>query len=112
MVRAFNIDQKYLTDYNRKLAERVLTIQTMLEGVESVSLVPPEAGFFAFINISKLQISSNTFCSNLINKTGVATTPGIAFGSNWDDHIRISFATSDEILEKGMNLLFDFIRKY
>lgn len=110
MDQAFDADQTYLIDYNRKLAERVVKITKMFSTVNKVKLVLPEAGFFAFLNISELGIDSNTFCSRLIDETGVATTPGIAFGSDWDDHVRISFATSDETLEKGIKLMCDYIQ--
>jgi len=75
-------------------------------------LILPKAGFFAFVNISHLNMDSNTFCGKLIEETGVATTPGVAFGSNWDDHFRISFATSDENLDKGLKLIRKFVSKF
>ncbi len=110
MAQAFDADQTYLVDYNRKLAERVEKISKMFSAVDKVKLVLPQAGFFAFLNISELGIDSNTFCSRLIDETGVATTPGIAFGAEWDDHVRISFATSDDNLENGIKLMCNFIQ--
>ncbi len=43
---------------------------------------------------------SSEFCSWLLDETGVATVPGVAFGD--DRYARMSFATSDEILEDGI----------
>lgn len=109
MDKAFDHDYTYLKEYNKKLAKRAKTLSKYFAETEGVSLSPPSAGFFAFLNISDLGVDSNTFCSQLIQKTGVATTPGIAFGENWDDHIRISFATEDELLNKGIGLITKFI---
>lgn len=111
VAEAFHIDNDYLPVYNKKLSERSEKITKIVNEIPAVSLVSPDAGFFSFLNISGLDIDSNTFCSRLIEETGVATTPGIAFGKLWDDHIRISFATSDENLENGLNQMRDFILK-
>lgn len=109
MISAFDIQMNYLDDYRSKLALRAKMISEKFNDVSRVSLISPVGGFFAFINIGKLNLDSNTFCSNLLEETGVATTPGIAFGKNWDDHIRISFATDEETLSSGLELIYQFI---
>lgn len=38
-------------------------------------------------------------------KEGVITVPGIAFGSNGENHVRISYANSYENIEKAMDIL-------
>ena len=38
-------------------------------------------------------------------KAGVITVPGIAFGSNGDNHVRMSYANSYENIEKAMDIL-------
>jgi len=108
---AFYIDNQYLIDYNRKLQHRIGIYADFLSRIERVSGILPQGGFFAFMNISELGIDSNTFCSKLIETTGVATTPGIAFGRNWDDHIRISFATNDDNIIQGLSLMEGFINE-
>ena len=82
----------------------------MLDRTPKVSGVIPEGGFFAFLNIGKTGLDSNSFCARLIEETGVATTPGVAFGEQWDDHIRISFATDDAIVKEGIELIEKFIK--
>ncbi len=104
------IDYSYLDEYNIKLAERVTRYNLMIKSTPGLSSVIPNGGFFGFFNISELKIDSNTFCSKLILETGVATTPGVAFGNVWDDHVRISFATKDEILDEGLNLISNFVK--
>lgn len=109
--KAFNTSIEYLKNYNQELKERSQMITQIFSNITGITLIPPVAGFFCFINISGLGIDSNTFCSRLIEETGVATTPGLAFGNNWDDHVRISYATSKEILEEGCKLMEAFIIK-
>lgn len=110
MNNAFDVDLSYLDSYNEKLKRRIGWYKEMLDRTDKISGVIPEGGFFAFLNISELGIDSNTFCSKLIENTGVATTPGIAFGENWDDHIRISFATDDDTVKQGLALIEEFVK--
>jgi aspartate aminotransferase len=109
VAESFGFDDSYLTAYNVKLKGRCDGVISAFSNMAKVKLVAPSAGFFAFLNISATGLDSNTFCSRLIHETGVATTPGIAFGKNWDDHVRISFATSDDILKEGLELMCSFI---
>lgn len=111
MVEAFNSESDYLQVYNQKLSTRAKMVERAFSNISQVKLVSPKAGFFAFLNIKETGLDSNTFSSRLIEETGVATTPGIAFGHNWDDHVRISFATADKILEEGIELMCQFIKE-
>ena len=47
---------------------------------------------------------------HLIEKEHIATTPGIAFGKDWDDYIRISLATDIDYLCRGIKLICDFAK--
>lgn len=108
---AFHLDQTYLNNYTKKLKLRSEFVYSAISASETLSMVPPQAGFFAFLNIGNTRMDSNSFCSQLIEVTGVATTPGIAFGTDWDDHIRISFAVHDDQLREGINKLVSFARE-
>lgn len=106
-----NIDYSYLDEYNKKLKNRIDLFMDMVNNTNKISSVKPQGGFFGFLNIAETKVSSNQFCSDLILETGVALTPGVAFGNNWDDHVRISFATEDSIVEKGLALIKEFVEK-
>jgi aspartate/methionine/tyrosine aminotransferase len=38
----------------------------------------------------------------MLLRCGVALTPGCGFGSEWDTHVRLSFATSEERIRTGL----------
>lgn len=59
----------------------------------------PQGAFFVFPSIESLGISSQS-CSTTLLEHGIATAPGIAFGS--DHHIRLSYATSMAQIEEGL----------
>ena len=52
--------------------------------------------------------SSLDFANELLEQRKVAVIPGVAFGA--DHYIRLSYATSLEIIEEGLNRIEDFIK--
>jgi len=69
-----------------------------------IEYAAPEGAFYVFARIpDKFRIaSSEKFSRYLLDKTGVAVAPGIFFGDNFDDFIRISFASSMENIKEAM----------
>jgi aspartate aminotransferase len=73
--------------------------------IKSLSVVKPDGAFYAFVNVSKLfgrnnMKDSTDVAKYLLERHHVACVPGGPFGS--EDHVRLSFATSDEEILKGM----------
>jgi aspartate aminotransferase len=82
---------------------RDLVARLMGELLPETSLVEPRGAFYVFFRIDCFEgcpPDSAEFCSWLLEETGVATVPGVAFGD--DRYARLSFATSDEMLEDGI----------
>ncbi|MBI4962660.1 MAG: pyridoxal phosphate-dependent aminotransferase [Desulfomonile tiedjei] len=74
--------------------------------IGSLSVVKPDGAFYAFVNTAKLfgrnnMADSDDVARYLLERHHVACVPGGSFGSK--DHIRLSFATSDEVILKGMD---------
>ena len=109
-IEAIDGDKSHIKIYNAKLKERVLVINNVLKLQNIVSFVLPKGGLFAFLNISKSGMNSNDFVIKLIEKEHIATTPGIAFGKDWDDYIRISLVTNKKNLYMGMKLICKFVK--
>ena len=101
---------EFLEPYRQTLEQRRANLATWIASEEKLSAVVPKAGFFMFIDISALKMSSNDFCANLLKETGVATTPGLAFGEDWDDHFRLSFAVADKVLLEAQEKISNFIK--
>lgn len=106
-----SLDMRYLESYCQTLKKRRNLVADVIGDTAGLSLVAPESGFFAFLNIRETGMDSNTFCGDLMEKTGVATTPGLAFGKGWDDHIRLSYATDESVLNEGISLLQGFVQE-
>jgi aspartate aminotransferase len=77
-------------------------ITTGLNSLPGVSCRPIEGAFYAFADISESGLSSLEFADLLLEKAGVAVTPGMAFGASGEGHVRLSFANSTELIEKSI----------
>ncbi len=77
----------------------------LVNQIPGLSVIKPDGAFYAFVNVSsfigKSGVSSSIdFAGYLLEKHHVACVPGAPFGS--DDHVRLSFATNEEIISEGM----------
>ena len=73
-----------------------------------ISVVRPSGAFYVLVNISKLGLTSQNFADRLLSKANVAVVPGIAFGD--DRTLRFSYATSLDVIKKGMDRFEEFCR--
>jgi aspartate/methionine/tyrosine aminotransferase len=65
--------------------------------------VVPDAGFFVYADVSAFTNDSEQFCTELLDRTGVAFAPGIDFGEHRArEHVRMAYAVSLEKLKDGV----------
>ena len=76
----------------RNLADR-------LNAVKGVSCPLVEGAFYAFVDIRGTGMTSTQAADLFLQEAHVAVTPGVAFGASGEGHVRLSFATSDELLD-------------
>jgi len=74
--------------------------------IEGVTCQRAQGAFYLFPNISSLGLSSEEFSSRLLEDQKVAVVSGHAFGA--EGYIRLSYATSDEVIEKGLSRIMNF----
>jgi len=74
-----------------------------LNEIPGISCKLPEGAFYAFPNVGRLPIGADALSDYLLEKAGVATLPGSAFGIHADNHLRMCFATSVENLNKAID---------
>ncbi len=53
---------------------------------------------------------STTFCIDLLQKGGVSTTPGIAFGPTGQSHLRLSFCVSEEMVNRAFDRMETYFK--
>jgi aspartate aminotransferase len=92
-----------------KLRDRVLA---GLQAIPGIKCARPEGAFYVYPNISAFLGGSvktpAEFARKLLHEAHVATVPGEGFGTN--EHIRISYATSEKDLDRGIERLRGFVQ--
>ena len=90
-----------------------------------ISCLFPDGAFYAYPNISGItrlkgwssvseKYASSPFLSSkitayLLEEARVAVVPGVAFGT--DEHVRLSFATSDALIAEGVDRIKKAVEK-
>ena len=69
----------------------------------------PKGAFYVFPSIKKTGLTSDEFCTRLLESKQVACVPGTAFGASGEGHIRCSYATSIEKLGEALKRIRAFI---
>jgi len=105
-VAALTGPQDHLKTWLAEFDRRRTFAWQRLNQMPGLSCVRPKGAFYLFPNISRTGLKSTEFCAKLLEREKVAAVPGIAFGA--DDYIRLSYATSMENIEKGLERIERF----
>ena len=85
----------------------------MVDSLNDVGLTcfEPRGAFYVFPSISATGLTSEQFCTRLLQEKQVACVPGTAFGACGEGHIRCSYATSIENLTEALKRIRAFVRE-
>ena len=100
-------------------AGRAELIYGLVSSMRGLRCVRPTGAFYVFPDVSetfgmttpkgKTIGSALDFCGGLLDEVNVAAVPGEDFGGVGGDHVRFSFACSEEQIREGMQRLGDFV---
>jgi len=90
-------------------AERREVIVAALNSLPGFRCINPGGAFYAFPNVAKTGYDARTLQNELLDKTGVATLAGTAFGEFGEDYLRISYANSLEAIREAVERIRDFL---
>jgi aspartate aminotransferase len=107
-VAALKGDQQPLADMRDEFSMRRNYMYDRITKIPNITAVRPDGAFYVLVNISQLGLSSQNFADRLLSKANVAVVPGIAFGD--DRTVRLSYATSIDVIKKGLDRFQDFCR--
>jgi len=102
---ALNKCDYWLNDFLKHLASMKDKVVNELNSIPNFKCIAPEGCYVAFTNISNTNKSSQEMQEFLLNQAKVAVVPGLKqwFGDGAEGYIRMSFATSDEILSEALS---------
>ncbi|MGC2626786.1 MAG: pyridoxal phosphate-dependent aminotransferase [Candidatus Udaeobacter sp.] len=101
-------DQQPLSDMREEFDMRRNYMFDRVSKISNITAVKPQGAFYILVNISQLGLTSQNFADRLLSKANVAVVPGAAFGD--DRTVRFSYATSLDVIKKGLDRFQDFCR--
>ena len=90
----------------KAFAERRDLIFSLVNDIDGVSAPRPTGAFYIFCDISSFGLSSDDFCSRLLEEKLVAAIPGAPFGA--EGWIRMSYACAEETIREACKRLAEF----
>jgi aspartate/methionine/tyrosine aminotransferase len=100
--------ETYLHELREHYAARRAQVRDGLRGMSGISLCEPDGAFYAFFEIEGVS-DSTAFTTRLVKETGLALTPGLAFGEAGEGYMRLCFAASEATLSEGLSRLRSFL---
>lgn len=112
-LEALTGQQEEMKIMQNEFDRRRKVMMKLLDDISDISYIEPKGAFYILVNIDKIlkkfKISgSSEFCEKLLDRENVVAIPGIAFGE--DNYIRLSYATSMDSIETGLNRISNFIK--
>ncbi len=83
----------------------------LLNQIPGVSCRLPRGAFYVFPNVKSFSMKSSELASLLLKEAGVALLSGTAFGEYGEGYLRLSYATSMELLEEGIGKMAETLGK-
>ncbi len=99
----------YLENARSVFRKRRDLIVRRINEIDGMSIDPPKGAFYAFPSYD-LDIKSADLSMRLA-KDGLICSPGSAFGTYGEGHLRFSYAADESKIEKGMDILADTMSK-
>lgn len=97
-------------EYWQEWKRKVTYFTQLLSKIEGISCYTPESGFYAWVDISQLNISSEEFCNRLLEDYQVAIVPGSSFGKMGENYVRFNCLKSWEEIDEGLKRFKKFVR--
>ena len=93
-----------------EFSQRRRLITDGLRAIPGLSCPEPEGAFYAFPNIKETGLTSAEFEDRVLNEAGVALLSGSAFGEYGEGYVRLSYANSQENIQKALDRLNQFVK--
>jgi aspartate aminotransferase len=107
-VVALRDGESYLRDLRQHYAERRAQVQAALSQLPGIDLAEPEGAFYVFFRVEGFD-DSTALAWRLVRDTGLALTPGGAFGSAGEGYVRLCFAASEPTVADALNRFSRFM---
>ncbi|MEQ2528645.1 pyridoxal phosphate-dependent aminotransferase [Bacillaceae bacterium CLA-AA-H227] len=111
-IAAYEGPQDAVQEMKEAFEHRLNVIYDKLVAIPGISCIKPQGAFYLYPNVKEASVltgfsSVDDFVAGLLEEAMVAVVPGSGFGT--PDNIRLSYATSLEILEEAVARIHQFV---
>ncbi|WNS74001.1 pyridoxal phosphate-dependent aminotransferase [Bacillus sp. DTU_2020_1000418_1_SI_GHA_SEK_038] len=113
-IAAYAGSQEMLSEMQKAFEQRLNIIFDKLIAIPGFTCIKPQGAFYLFPNVKQAAeltgfANVDDFSQALLEEAMVAVIPGSGFGA--PDNIRLSYATSLDLLEKAVERIHQFVEK-
>ncbi len=101
-VAALTGPQEFIGEMVEAWDRRRRAVSSGLSAIKGIECPPAEGAFYAFADIRGTGMTSTEAADLFLREAHVAVTPGNAFGDSGEGFVRLSFATSDDLLASAV----------
>ena len=101
-VAALTGPQEFIGEMVAAWDRRRIMVCDGLDALKGITCPRVEGAFYAFPDIRGTGMSAMEFSDHMLKEAHVALVPGNAFGDAGEGYVRLSFATSDELLTETL----------
>lgn len=107
---AITADQGFVSDMRDEFDMRRRYMLGRLRAINSVRVLEPDGAFYFLVDTSPISMKSINLTEKLLSRYQVAAVPGIAFGNDYS--VRLSYATSLDIIKTGLDRFENFCQSH
>ncbi|MBE6486819.1 MAG: pyridoxal phosphate-dependent aminotransferase [Methanosphaera stadtmanae] len=105
-ITAFNECEEWANQLNEYIYQNKLIVDEFLKKeLPIVKLVPSEATYFLWLDCNEIKIPSKQLNEYINETAGLFMVPGVYFGENGDNFLRLNIACPKDTLLDGLNRL-------
>lgn len=102
---ALNGPQDMIKDMVKAWDRRRHLITDGINGIQGLRTNLVEGAFYSFVDAREIDEDSVRLADRILKEVHIGVVPGVAFGESGEGHFRLSFATSDDELNRTIERL-------
>lgn len=102
--------EPFLRELRAHYAQRRTQVLDALGSIPGVSVMEPQGAFYVFFAVEGMT-DSTAFATDLLRETGLALTPGVAFGAAGEGYLRLCFAAREHTVADGLGRFRHYMQR-
>ena len=83
-----------------------------INSIDGLSAIEPKGAFYLFFNIKETGMTSEDFAFSMLREERLALVPGDGFGEAGEGYIRLTYAASEDSLERALERIDRFMKNH